>query len=92
MKLWITFTHSDLEVTLITPDSVPGVLDEPVVQASGFISAIAFTEHTMVYRVKVIIVVVTIVWIDEAACVWMDVNTVGRDSDADRPVLLKVRL
>ena len=48
----IIIINFDLEITLITPGGVPGVLEEPVVQASGFIMAIADNENSVVNRVK----------------------------------------
>ena len=62
-----------LEVTLITPGGAPGVLDEPVVQASGFISTIADNENAMINCVKPLPVNnfygVAIVCIDDTTCV-----------------------
>ena len=64
-------THSELEVTLITPGGVPRVFDEPVVQVSGLIIAISDKENAMVYFVKQLFVNlyggIAIVCIDDAA-------------------------
>ena len=90
MSLKIIY-HSDLYVPLITPGGVPGVLYEPVFQASGFISAIADYEHTVVDWIKAFLIVrkiliklVAIFWIDDTASVWMNIYIIGGDSDADR--------
>ena len=63
----------DLCVPFITPGGAPGVLDEEVLQASGFISAIADNEYAMVDRVKFVLIVVVpaIVCIDDATGVGM---------------------
>ena len=44
----LTLNTSDLNVALITPGGVPGVLDEPVVQAGGLISAITNEKDAVV--------------------------------------------
>ena len=49
----IVSVNFDLDIALITPSNVPGVPDQPVVQASGCISAVADHEHGMVYKEKV---------------------------------------
>ena len=46
----------DLEVPLFTPRGIPGVLDQPVVQARGLISAVADDDHGMVYHILVILI------------------------------------
>ena len=85
--------HFNLYVPLITPGSAPGVFDEPVVQASGFISAIADNENAMVNVVKGILIV-AVKCIDDAARVLMYVFIIGRNSDGNRLLLnggLKLR-
>jgi len=42
------FNASDLDVALITPVGVPGVLNEPVIKAAGFISAISNDKDAVV--------------------------------------------
>ena len=48
-----SFVYSDPYVALFTPGGAPGVLDQPVVFASVFVSAIANYEHGMVNFVDV---------------------------------------
>ena len=54
LAIYIPF---ELEVTLVTPGGVPGVFDEHVVQASGFIMAVTDSEYAVVYGVKVLVVI-----------------------------------
>ena len=42
----------EFEIALITPSGVPGVFDEHVVQASGFVMAVTDSEYAMIYLVK----------------------------------------
>ena len=44
----IVASNSELDVTLITPGGVPGVLDEPVVEAGGGIVTVADGEDGVV--------------------------------------------
>ena len=76
---------------MITPGGVPGVLEEPVVKASGFIMAIADNQNTMVDRVKFLSVKfcrgAAIGCIYDAAFIRMNVNIIGINSGDDRLLL-----
>ena len=80
--------HSNLKIALITPGGVPGVLEEPVVQASGFIMAIADNEYSVVDGVYVLsfnfYLFHAIVCIYDTACIGMYGNIIGKNSGADR--------
>ena len=52
----ITIKQFEFEVALITPGGVPGVFEEHVVQASGFVMPVTYSEYAMVYAVKVLVV------------------------------------
>ena len=40
--------NGELDVALVTPRSAPGVLDEPVVETRGLVSAVTDSEHGVV--------------------------------------------
>ena len=58
---------------MITPGGIPGVFDEHVVQASGFVMTVTDSEYAMVYLVKSLVVNKysgsAIVSIDDATCI-----------------------
>ena len=72
-----------LEVPLITPGGVPGVFEEPVVQAGGLIRAVTDNQYGVVYWVNVI-VVVTIGCIDDTVSILMNIYTICCDSGTYR--------
>ena len=71
----------DLYVPFMTPGGSPGVLDEPVVQASLKIIAIADSDHGVVNWVKFFFWVVAIMCIYDATLVGMNILIIGRNSD-----------
>ena len=79
--------HFDLHVTLSTPGGVPRVLDKPVVQSSGFVSAIANNDHGVLNWVKFVTTCVAIACVYDTARIRMDIPVVGRDSDHKRHLL-----
>ena len=86
-------TNFDLEVTLITPGGVPGVLYQPVFQAAGLVSAVADKENGMVnwgqwvYWVVIIIFFIAVFCIDDSTRVGVNIPVVGRKSDGKRLIL-----
>ena len=76
--------HSKLYVPLIAPGGVPRVLNEPVVQASGFIGAITNSQHAVVEWVKRFFGIEAIKCINDAAGVLMYVFIISRNSDGNR--------
>ena len=81
--------HSELYVPFITPSGVPGVLYKPVLQTSGFISAVADNKHTMVDIVKEVVFSVfvrapAIDRIDDSTSVLMYVFIVSCNSGDNR--------
>ena len=84
----ISNINFDLDVALITPGGVPGVPDEPVVQASGCISAVADNEHGMVDKTPIcisqIITIPAVVCVDDTARIGVDVRIIGRKNDGNR--------
>ena len=73
----------ELDETFITPGGVPGVLDQPVMQTSGLVNAVADHEHGMVDRVKVSITQ-AIFCIYDTACIGVDILVIGRNNDGKR--------
>ena len=68
---FIIINYFEFEVALITPGGVPGVFEEHVLQASGFVSAVTDSEYAVVNCVKNLVVikylVSAIASIDDAA-------------------------
>ena len=86
----INIVNHNLKVPFVTPGGVPGVLEQPVVQTSGFISAVANDEHGVVYAVsgvKNVIRVKAIICIDDTTRVGVDILIIGCNSDGKRPFL-----
>ena len=71
----------ELDVALITPGGVPGVPDEPVVKASGVISAVADYEHGMVHTISALVAVVCV---NDPARIGVDVCIIGRKNYGNR--------
>jgi len=69
------FHTSNLDVALVTPGGVPGVLDEPVVKAACFVGAIAGNQHA------VIKIGAARGAVKDTACVRLEDTLVSLDSD-----------
>jgi len=69
------FHSSNLDVALVTPGGVPGVLDEPVVKAACFVVAIADEQHA------VIKIGAAFGAVKDTACVRLEDILVSLDSD-----------
>ena len=79
----VSVNNFELDVALITPGGAPGVPDEPVVQASGSVSAVADYEYGVIDKTKVSSIE-AIVCVDDTARIGVNILVISRKNDGNR--------